>query len=82
MLLHGVSAWSLSSSPRLERKLSFIQRITGSYRTTPTSASQVIIGFMPQHLKAQQEALYINITGLKKEIEFEGVTYYPREFEE
>ncbi|GBL91244.1 hypothetical protein AVEN_195130-1 [Araneus ventricosus] len=45
--------------------------ITGSYRTTPTAALQTITGIMPLHLKAQQEAIYINFTCLRKEIEFD-----------
>ncbi|GBN43225.1 hypothetical protein AVEN_226460-1 [Araneus ventricosus] len=70
MLLYGASAWALSFSPRFENKLSSIQRIfllyiTGSYRTTPTAALQTITGIMPLHLKAQQEAIFINVTCLR-----------------
>ncbi|GBM13310.1 hypothetical protein AVEN_226292-1 [Araneus ventricosus] len=86
MLLYG-AAWALSVSPRLKKKLSSIQRIfflyiTGSYRTTPTAALQTITGIMPLHLKAQQEAIFINVTCLRKEIEFEGLSYQPRDYEE
>ncbi|GBM10603.1 hypothetical protein AVEN_21924-1 [Araneus ventricosus] len=87
MLHYEASVWALSVSPRLEKKLSSVQRIfllyvTGSYRTTPTSALQAITGFMPLHLKAQQEAIFINVTCLRKEIEFEGLSYQPRDYEE
>ncbi|GBM66588.1 hypothetical protein AVEN_73204-1 [Araneus ventricosus] len=87
MLLYGASAWALSVSPDWEKKLSSIQRIillyiTSSYRTTPTAALQIITGIMPLHLKAQQEAIFINVTCLRKEIEFEGLSYQPRDYEE
>ncbi|GBM41107.1 hypothetical protein AVEN_63300-1 [Araneus ventricosus] len=87
MLLYGASAWALSFSPRLEKKLSSIQRIlllniTGSYRTTPTAALKTITGIMPLHLKAQQEAIFINFVCLRKEIEFEGLFYQPSDYEE
>ncbi|GBL72676.1 hypothetical protein AVEN_127923-1 [Araneus ventricosus] len=86
MLLYGASAWALSVSPRLKKK-SLIQRffllyITYYYRTTPTSALQDITGIMPLHLKAQQEAIFVNVTCLRKEIEFEGLSYQPRDYEE
>ncbi|GBN66395.1 hypothetical protein AVEN_231625-1 [Araneus ventricosus] len=87
MLLYGASAWALSVSPRLEKKLSSMQRIfllyiTSSYRTTPTATLQTISGIMPLHLKAQQEAIFINVTCLRKEIEFEGLSYQTRDYEE
>ncbi|GBN55104.1 hypothetical protein AVEN_74466-1 [Araneus ventricosus] len=87
MLLYGSSASAVSVSPRLEKKLSSIQRIfllyiTVSYRTTPTAALQTITGIMPLHLKAQQEAIFINVTCLRKEIEFEGLSYQLRDYEE
>ncbi|GBM13161.1 hypothetical protein AVEN_64365-1 [Araneus ventricosus] len=34
------------------------------------------------HLKAQQEAIFINVTCLRKEIEFEGLSYNPNDCEE
>ncbi|GBN39374.1 hypothetical protein AVEN_79047-1 [Araneus ventricosus] len=37
---------------------------------------------MPLHVKGQQEAIYINVTRLRKEIEFEGLSYQPKDFEE
>ncbi|GBL74923.1 hypothetical protein AVEN_243749-1 [Araneus ventricosus] len=37
---------------------------------------------MPLHLKAQQEAIYINVKCLRKEIEFEGLSYQPKDYEE
>ncbi|GBM08585.1 Putative protein in type-1 retrotransposable element R1DM [Araneus ventricosus] len=63
MLLYRASAWALSVSARLQKKLPSIQRIfllyiTGSYRTTPTAAMQTITGIMPLHLKAQQETIF------------------------
>ncbi|GBM44719.1 hypothetical protein AVEN_103185-1 [Araneus ventricosus] len=87
MLLYGASAWALSVSPRLRKKLTSIQRIfllyiTGSYRTTPTAALQTITDIMSLHVKAQQEAIYINVTCLRKEIEFEGLSYQPKDYEE
>ncbi|GBN45562.1 hypothetical protein AVEN_270274-1 [Araneus ventricosus] len=36
---------------------------------------------MPLHLKAQQEAIFINVTYLRKKIEFEGLSYQPRDYE-
>ncbi|GBM50255.1 hypothetical protein AVEN_266773-1 [Araneus ventricosus] len=87
MLLYGASALALSVSPRLKKKLSSIQGIfllyiTGSYRTTPTAALQTITGIMPLHVKAQQEAISINVTCLRKEIQFEGLPYQPKCYEE
>ncbi|GBO05093.1 hypothetical protein AVEN_88594-1 [Araneus ventricosus] len=72
---------------KLEEKLSSIQKIfllyiTGSFRTTPTAALQTITGIMPLHPKAQQEAIFIKIACLRKEIEFEGLSYQPRDYEE
>ncbi|GBN60379.1 hypothetical protein AVEN_147758-1 [Araneus ventricosus] len=37
---------------------------------------------MPLHLKAQQEYISINVTCLKKEIKFEGLSYQPKDSEE
>ncbi|GBL77488.1 hypothetical protein AVEN_41872-1 [Araneus ventricosus] len=37
---------------------------------------------MPLHLEAQQEAIFINVTCLRKEIEFEGLSYQPSDYEE
>ncbi|GBO05990.1 hypothetical protein AVEN_91011-1 [Araneus ventricosus] len=87
MLPYGTSAWALSVSSRLEKELSSIQRnfllcITGSYRTTPMAALQTITGVMPLHLKAQQKAIFINVTCLRKEIELEGLSYQSRDYEE
>ncbi|GBM60684.1 hypothetical protein AVEN_62633-1 [Araneus ventricosus] len=72
---------------KIGKKLSSIQRIfllyiTGSYRTTPTAALQTITGVMPLHLKSQPEAIFINVTCLRKKIEFEGLSYQPRDYEE
>ncbi|GBN73617.1 hypothetical protein AVEN_9126-1 [Araneus ventricosus] len=53
-----------------------------SYRTTPTAAHQTITGIMSLHLNAQQEAIFINVTCLRKEIEFEGLSCQPRDYEE
>ncbi|GBN17297.1 hypothetical protein AVEN_227675-1 [Araneus ventricosus] len=69
------------------KKKSSIQRtfllyITVSYRTTLTTALQTITGIMPLHLKAQQEAIFINVTCLRKEMEFECLSYQPRDYEE
>ncbi|GBM67322.1 hypothetical protein AVEN_72455-1 [Araneus ventricosus] len=77
MFLYKASAWPLSVAPRLEKKLSSIQRIfllyiAGSSRTTPTEALQTITGIMPLHLKAIQEDIFINVTCFRKEIEFES----------
>ncbi|GBM71844.1 hypothetical protein AVEN_159963-1 [Araneus ventricosus] len=68
-------------------KLASIQRIllfyiTGSHRTTPTEALQTITGIMPLHLKDQQEAIHINVTCLRKEKEFEGISYQSKDYEE
>ncbi|GBL72975.1 hypothetical protein AVEN_128154-1 [Araneus ventricosus] len=69
------------------KKVASIQRIillyiTGFYRTTPTAALQTITGIMPLHLKTQQKVIYINVTCLRKEIEFEGLSYQPKDYEE
>ncbi|GBM40068.1 hypothetical protein AVEN_23155-1 [Araneus ventricosus] len=37
---------------------------------------------MPLHLKAQQEAIFINPTCRRKDIEFQGISYQSREYEE
>ncbi|GBO19131.1 hypothetical protein AVEN_25059-1 [Araneus ventricosus] len=37
---------------------------------------------MPLHLKAQQEAIFINVTCLRKEIELEGLSNKPSDYEE
>ncbi|GBO24416.1 hypothetical protein AVEN_222065-1 [Araneus ventricosus] len=37
---------------------------------------------MPLHLKAQQEAIFISVTCLRKEREFEGLFYQPSDYEE
>ncbi|GBO18134.1 hypothetical protein AVEN_142810-1 [Araneus ventricosus] len=37
---------------------------------------------MPLHLKAQQEAIFINVTCLRKEIEYEGLSCQPSDYEE
>ncbi|GBM94114.1 hypothetical protein AVEN_237388-1 [Araneus ventricosus] len=87
MLLYGASAWALSVPPRLEINLASIQRIfplyiTGSYGNTPTAALRTIKGIIPLHVKAQQEAIYINVTCLRKEIESEGLSYQAKDYEE
>ncbi|GBN52209.1 hypothetical protein AVEN_9759-1 [Araneus ventricosus] len=60
----------------------FLLYITGSYRTTQTAAMQTITGIMPLHLKAQQESIFLNVTCLRKEIEFKGLFYQPSDYEE
>ncbi|GBN36849.1 hypothetical protein AVEN_114760-1 [Araneus ventricosus] len=86
MLIYGASAWALSLSPRLEKNWpqyrGFFFYITGVYRTITTAALQTITGIMPLHLKAQKEAICINVTCLRKEIEFEGLSYQPKDYEE
>ncbi|GBN70830.1 hypothetical protein AVEN_165553-1, partial [Araneus ventricosus] len=81
-----VYAWALSVSPRLEQNWpqyrGSYSYITGSYRTTPTEALQTITGIMPLRLKAQQEAIYINVTCLRKEKEFEGISHQSKDYEE
>ncbi|GBL80652.1 hypothetical protein AVEN_225312-1 [Araneus ventricosus] len=37
---------------------------------------------MPLHLRAQQETIYINDACLRKEIEFVGLPYLPKDYEE
>ncbi|GBL84262.1 hypothetical protein AVEN_118649-1 [Araneus ventricosus] len=60
----------------------FLLYIVSSSRTTSTAALQTITGIMPLYLKAQQEAIFINVTCLIKETEFEGLSYQSKDYEE
>ncbi|GBL90733.1 hypothetical protein AVEN_219385-2-1, partial [Araneus ventricosus] len=85
MLLYGAS---VSFSPRLEKKTLFITEDLPPlhYRLLQNhsngSSANHYRGIMPLHLKAQQEAIFINVTCLRKEIEFEGLSYQSRVYEE
>ncbi|GBO40037.1 hypothetical protein AVEN_211635-1 [Araneus ventricosus] len=61
MLAYGAAVWCLDPPVRIKRKLNTIQRpfllaLTGAYRTTATSALQVILGISPLYFQLQQEA--------------------------
>ncbi|GBO00159.1 hypothetical protein AVEN_212418-1 [Araneus ventricosus] len=61
MLAYGAVVWCLDPPVRIKRKLNTIQRpfllaLTGAYRTTATSALQIILGIPPIYLQLQQEA--------------------------
>ncbi|GBN88914.1 hypothetical protein AVEN_114394-1 [Araneus ventricosus] len=86
MLLYGLVLGPSLFIPGWKKILSSIQRIfllyiTGSSRTTPTVALQTITGILLLQLKAQQEAIIINVACLRKQIEFEGLSYQPRDYE-
>ncbi|GBM56637.1 hypothetical protein AVEN_242763-1 [Araneus ventricosus] len=86
MLLYGPVLGSSLFIPGWKKILSSIQRIfllyiTGSSRTIPTVALQTITGIVLLQLKAQQEAIFINVACLRKQIEFESLSYQPRDYE-
>ncbi|GBM13651.1 hypothetical protein AVEN_229612-1 [Araneus ventricosus] len=61
MLAYGTAIWCLDPPVRIKKKLNTIQRpslppLTGAYRTTATSALQVILGIPPLYLQLQQKA--------------------------
>ncbi|GBN56475.1 hypothetical protein AVEN_254179-1 [Araneus ventricosus] len=61
ILAYEVAVWCLDPTVRIKRKLNIIQRpfllaLTGSYRTTTTSALQVVLGISPLYLQLQQKA--------------------------
>ncbi|GBN89190.1 hypothetical protein AVEN_64999-1 [Araneus ventricosus] len=73
-----ITGWKkiLSSIQRI-----FLLYINGSSRTTATVALQTITGIVLLQLEAQQEAIFINVACLRKQIEFEGISYHPRDYE-
>ncbi|GBN22481.1 hypothetical protein AVEN_13868-1 [Araneus ventricosus] len=86
MLLYGASAWALFVYTQIGKNWIFFHYNTDTYRTTPTAGLQTIThthtGIIPLHLKIQQEAIYINVTCLRKEIEFEDLSYSQKDYEE
>ncbi|GBM37341.1 hypothetical protein AVEN_40289-1 [Araneus ventricosus] len=61
MLAYGDAVWCLDPPVTIKRKRNTIQRpfllaLTRTYRTTATSALQVILGIPPVYLQLQQEA--------------------------
>ncbi|GBN79918.1 hypothetical protein AVEN_84348-1 [Araneus ventricosus] len=86
-MAHGVSAWERYMSYRIKTKLDQIQRpfllnITGAYRTSPSSALQVITGIMLLSLKLEAEANYIKLMRLKQDIILDEMTYKAEDYEE
>ncbi|GBM86138.1 hypothetical protein AVEN_75411-1 [Araneus ventricosus] len=84
---HGVSAWGRYITYRMITKLSQKQRplllnITGAYRTSPTSALQVITGIMPLDIKLEAEAQLVQLIRLKKNLTIEGEEYNYETYEE
>ncbi|GBM40819.1 hypothetical protein AVEN_137323-1 [Araneus ventricosus] len=62
MFAYGATVWFLNPPIRIKRKLNTIQRpfrlaLTGAYRTTATSALQVILRIQPLILQLQQDAI-------------------------
>ncbi|GBO33634.1 hypothetical protein AVEN_271746-1 [Araneus ventricosus] len=47
-----------------------------------TAAMQTMTGIRPLHFKAQQEGIFINVSCLRREIEFDGISYQPKDSEE
>ncbi|GBM77919.1 hypothetical protein AVEN_89583-1 [Araneus ventricosus] len=87
MILHGVAAWAYPLSARQSRLLNSIQRkfllnVTGVYSTTPTAALQVIEGIKPLHIKAEQEAVYVRTTRLRKTSNYNNINFNPNNYED
>ncbi|GBM10142.1 hypothetical protein AVEN_258746-1 [Araneus ventricosus] len=85
-LCHGAAAWGHNMTFRLQKKLDSIQRlfllyITGAYRTTPTSALQVVTGLQPLHLLIQQEATYARVARARSSSNFFTVIFIPTDYE-
>ncbi|GBM08230.1 hypothetical protein AVEN_82921-1 [Araneus ventricosus] len=84
MLAYGAAVWCLDPPVRIKRKLNTIQRpfllaLTGAYRTTATSALQVILGIPPLYL--QQEARVTAIRRLNISLPDTLTTLVPGEVE-
>ncbi|GBM79880.1 hypothetical protein AVEN_220434-1 [Araneus ventricosus] len=58
----------------------FLLFITGTYRTTPTTALQSITEILPIYLRAQQESVYIRVTRLRRIEYFKGKVFIPDDF--
>ncbi|GBO23145.1 hypothetical protein AVEN_19062-1 [Araneus ventricosus] len=85
-IAHGATAWGRNISYKIKTKLDQIQRpfllnISGAYRTSPTSALQVITGIMPLPLKIEAEANFVALTRVKKKIWVDDLELDPAQFE-
>ncbi|GBN06195.1 hypothetical protein AVEN_71649-1 [Araneus ventricosus] len=85
MLLYGASTWVLTASPRLKKPGLSTEALPPLHfrllqRAPPTSALQTITGIMPSHLKAKDEAINISVTFMRKQIEFEGLSYQKKDY--
>ncbi|GBM76039.1 hypothetical protein AVEN_53912-1 [Araneus ventricosus] len=86
MLAYGAAVWCLDPPIRIKRKLNTIERpflltLTGAYRTTSTSALQVILGIPPLYLQLQQEARVTAIRRLNISLPDTLTTLVPGEVE-
>ncbi|GBL89665.1 hypothetical protein AVEN_104621-1 [Araneus ventricosus] len=86
MLAFGAAVWCLDPPVRIKRKLNTIQRplllvLTGAYRTTATSALQVILGIPPLYIQLQQEARISAIRKLNISLPETLTTLVPGEVE-
>ncbi|GBN79880.1 hypothetical protein AVEN_209468-1, partial [Araneus ventricosus] len=85
-IAHGATAWGRNITYKIKTKLDRIQRpfllnISGAYRTSPTSALQVITGIMPLPLKIEAEANFVALTRTNKKIWIEDTELDPAQFE-
>ncbi|GBO04612.1 Putative protein in type-1 retrotransposable element R1DM [Araneus ventricosus] len=74
-LCHGSAAWGHNMTSRIQKRLDSIHRlfllyITGAYRTTPTTALQVVTGLQPLHLQIHQEATYARVARARSSSNF------------
>ncbi|GBM70331.1 hypothetical protein AVEN_244444-1 [Araneus ventricosus] len=84
-LAHGAAVWCLDPPVIIKKKLNTIQRpfllaLTGTYRTTESSALQAILGIPPLYLQLQQEARVTSIRRLNTSLPDTLTTLIPGEF--
>ncbi|GBN94752.1 hypothetical protein AVEN_148516-1 [Araneus ventricosus] len=59
----------------------FLLYITGAYRTTTTSALQMVAGLQPFHLQIQQEATYARVSRARSSSNFFTLIFSPTDYE-
>ncbi|XP_035215007.1 uncharacterized protein LOC118188623 [Stegodyphus dumicola] len=86
IVTYGAAVWSQPMQGRKVRSLQSIQRsfllnISKAFRTTSTSALQVITGLLPLHLRTEQEGARQLLKLLNQQVTFYGEHYSPEDYE-
>ncbi|XP_035218788.1 uncharacterized protein LOC118192019 [Stegodyphus dumicola] len=86
IVTYAAAVWAQPMQSRKVRHLSSIQRqfmlnITRAYRTTATSALNILAGLVPLHISAEREAVLQQVKQLRQPATLYEETYWPRDYE-